>query len=88
MLASLANRALHCRDKDTVQKQEQEQRPKSYRDELAALIEDVAGERVTSGDRVVTVWPMPLDRFGSSPDSESDLNLKTNFLGLFEPLSK
>ncbi|ELZ08039.1 hypothetical protein C478_18497 [Natrinema thermotolerans DSM 11552] len=53
VLAYLANRALHQREKRTVQIQEQ--RPKSYRDELAALIQDVAGERVTSGERMVTI---------------------------------
>ena len=53
VLAYLANRAIHQRTKDTVQIQEQ--RSQSYRDELAALIEDVAKEPVTSGDRMVTI---------------------------------
>lgn len=53
VLACLANRAIHHRDKETVHIQEK--RPQSYRDELAALIEDVANEPVTSGDRIVTI---------------------------------
>ncbi|ELY42558.1 hypothetical protein [Natronorubrum sulfidifaciens] len=53
VLAYLANRAIHQRTKETVQIQEE--RDKSYRDELAALIEDVAKEPVTSGERMVTI---------------------------------
>ena len=53
VLSYLANRAIHHRDKDTVHIQEK--RSKAYRDELATLIEDVAGESVTSGERMVTI---------------------------------
>lgn len=53
VLAYLANRAIHQRTKDTVQIQEK--RSQSYRDELAAFIEDIAKEPVTSGDRTVTI---------------------------------
>ncbi len=53
VLAYVANRTLHQPTKRTVQIQEEQ--PQSYRDELAALIQDVAGERVTSGERMVTI---------------------------------
>ncbi|OIB56280.1 hypothetical protein, partial [Natrialba sp. SSL1] len=53
VLAYLANRAIHHRDKETVQIQEE--RPKSYREELAALIEDTANESVTVGPKQVTI---------------------------------
>ncbi|QLK25140.1 hypothetical protein HYG81_13705 [Natrinema zhouii] len=53
VLSYLANRAIHHRDKDTVHIQEE--RSKAYRDELAELIEDVAKEPVTSGERMVTI---------------------------------
>nr|WP_241175319.1 hypothetical protein [Natronolimnobius sp. AArcel1] len=53
VLAYVTNRTLHQQNKRTVTIQEQ--RPQSYRDELAALIEDVAGEQVTSGKQSVTI---------------------------------
>lgn len=53
VLAYLANRAIHHRGKETVHIQEE--RPQSYRDELAGLIRDIADEPVTSGDRIVTI---------------------------------
>ncbi|WP_440769933.1 hypothetical protein [Natronorubrum sp. DTA28] len=73
VLAYLANRAIHQRTKDTVQIQEQ--RSKAYRDELAALIEDVAGESVTSGDRMVTI----------SADAARSLRLQPRYRKRVEP---
>ncbi|AXR79229.1 hypothetical protein [Natrarchaeobaculum sulfurireducens] len=52
-LAYLANRAIHQREKRTVQILED--RPRSYRDELAAFFEDVSGERVTSNETYITI---------------------------------
>ncbi|WP_137289044.1 hypothetical protein [Natronorubrum halophilum] len=65
VLAYLANRAIHQWTKDTVQIQEA--RSKSYRDELAALIEDVAEEPVTSGDRMVTISAAAARSLGLQP---------------------
>ncbi|WP_226004102.1 hypothetical protein [Natrinema salinisoli] len=53
VLSYLANRAIHHRDKDTVHIQED--RPQSYRDELAEFIEDIAKEPVTSSEGMVTI---------------------------------
>ncbi|WP_137289908.1 hypothetical protein [Natronorubrum halophilum] len=65
VLSYLANRAIHHRDKETVHIQEN--RPKANRDELAGLIEDVAKESVTSGDRAVIISAVAARLLGLQP---------------------
>ncbi len=65
VLAYLANRAIHHRDKDTVHIQEE--RPQSYLDELAVLIEDVSKEAVTVGEQQVTISAAAARSLGLQP---------------------
>ncbi|MXV62809.1 hypothetical protein GS429_12180 [Natronorubrum sp. JWXQ-INN-674] len=65
VLAYLANRAIHHRDKNTVHIQEE--RSTRYRDELAALVEDIAKEPVTASDRAVTISAAAAQSLGLQP---------------------
>ncbi|MCU4972922.1 hypothetical protein OB955_09220 [Halobacteria archaeon AArc-m2/3/4] len=70
VLAYLANRGTHHRTKDTITVQED--RPESYRRELAALVEDVAKEPVTVGEQNVTVSAAAARSLGIQPRYESE----------------
>ncbi|MFC6716271.1 hypothetical protein ACFQGT_07800 [Natrialbaceae archaeon GCM10025810] len=61
----LANRSYPDATSDSVQINER--RPREYRDELAALIEDVAGERVTSGEETITISAAAARSLGLAP---------------------
>ncbi|WP_255168496.1 hypothetical protein [Natrononativus amylolyticus] len=69
-LAYLANRAVHHREKDTLTIREV--RSKAYRDELAAFLEDVAKEPVTSGEQSITVSADAARSLGVKPRYEGE----------------
>ncbi len=69
-LAYLANRAVHHREKDTLTVREV--RSKAYRDELAAFLEDVAKEPVTSGEQSITVSADAARSLGVKPRYEGE----------------